>query len=131
MRAADSGIVVNVSAIAGFRSVPGRGLYASTKFAVEGFSEALCEELALLGITAGVVEPGCLRTGFLDSSSLHVSERIADYAETAAGQVRTIAPGFNRRQSGDPVKGAAVIVDAIEAVPSRCDSSSDPTRSTW
>ncbi|MER5667129.1 hypothetical protein [Streptomyces mirabilis] len=61
-----------------------------------------------------MVEPGYFRTDFLDSSSLHVSERIADYEETAAGQMRTIAPGFNHQQPGDPVKGAAVIVDAID-----------------
>ncbi|MFD9656724.1 Rossmann-fold NAD(P)-binding domain-containing protein [Streptomyces mirabilis] len=61
-----------------------------------------------------MVEPGYFRTDFLNSSSLHASERIADYEETAAGQMRTIAPGFNHQQPGDPVKGAAVIVDAID-----------------
>ncbi len=114
MRAARAGTIVNLSSIGGFVSASGWGLYASTKFAVEGFTEALREELAPLGITAGVVEPGYFRTDFLDGSSLHVSAPIADYDATPAGAMRTIAADVNHQQPGDPVAGAAVIVETID-----------------
>lgn len=127
MRAAGSGTVVNLSSIGGFVSSSGWGLYASTKFAVEGFTEAMRMELAPLGITAGVVEPGYFRTDFLDGSSLHESVAIADYSQTPAGEMRGIAVQANHNQPGDPVKGAAVIVDAVEsgAFPERLFLGSD------
>jgi NAD(P)-dependent dehydrogenase (short-subunit alcohol dehydrogenase family) len=54
----------------GFSSSAGWGVYCTTKFAVEGLSEALRTELALLGISVTIVEPGTFRTDFLDASSL-------------------------------------------------------------
>jgi NAD(P)-dependent dehydrogenase (short-subunit alcohol dehydrogenase family) len=114
MRAARNGTIVNISSIGGFSSGPGWGVYASTKFAIEGFTEALREEVAPLGITAGVAEPGYFSTDFLDSSSLHVSNPITDYADGPVGTTRTAAPSLNHAQPGDPVKGARVIVEAVD-----------------
>lgn len=83
MRARRAGHVINISSIGGFRSGAGFGAYCSTKFAVEGLTEALRDELAPLGIHATVVEPGYFRTDFLDASSLVVAPgEIADYAAT-------------------------------------------------
>ena len=70
MRQRRRGHIINLSSIGGYRSTPGWGIYSSTKFAVEGITEALHDELAPLGIHATVVEPGYFRTNFLDSSSL-------------------------------------------------------------
>jgi NAD(P)-dependent dehydrogenase (short-subunit alcohol dehydrogenase family) len=110
MRAQRSGRILNISSIGGYRSSPGFGVYCSTKFAVEGLSEAFHAELAPLGIHVTVVEPGYFRTDFLDSSSLSVSQaRIADYSETA-GAVRVRAAGLNHSQPGDPDKLAAALV---------------------
>ncbi|EEF24557.1 3-oxoacyl-[acyl-carrier-protein] reductase, putative, partial [Ricinus communis] len=107
MRARRSGHVINVSSIGGFRASAGFGVYCSTKFAVEGITEALNAELAPLGIHATVIEPGYFRTDFLDASSLVVAPNvIADYAETS-GATRTRAGGLNRQQPGDPAKLAA------------------------
>jgi NAD(P)-dependent dehydrogenase (short-subunit alcohol dehydrogenase family) len=115
MRRARSGRILNISSIGGYRSGPGFGVYSSTKFAVEGLSEALHAELAPLGIHVTVIEPGYFRTDFLDSSSLSVSARpIADYAGTA-GAVRTQATNLNHAQPGDPDKLARVIVDFADA----------------
>ncbi|MFD1951509.1 oxidoreductase [Sphingomonas arantia] len=114
MRAARSGRVLNISSIGGYRGAAGFGVYSSTKFAVEGLSEALHAELAPLGIHVTVVEPGYFRTDFLDASSLAVSPKIiADYAGTA-GKVRNIAEGLNHAQPGDPAKLARTLVDFIE-----------------
>ena len=70
MRQRRRGHIINLSSIGGYRSTPGWGVYSSTKFAVEGITEALHDELAPLGIHATVVEPGYFRTNFLDGSSL-------------------------------------------------------------
>lgn len=94
----------------GFTGTPGWGVYASTKFAVEGLSEALAGEVGPLGIQVTIVEPGRFRTDFLDSSSLHTEANlIEDYAPTAGG-TRDTAPEHNHAQPGDPVKAARVIV---------------------
>lgn len=115
MRSARSGRILNVSSIGGYRGAAGFGVYSSTKFAVEGVSEALHDELAPLGIHVTVVEPGYFRTDFLDGSSLSVSPAvIADYDDTA-GKVRTVAAGLSHNQPGDPARLAQVLVEFAEA----------------
>ena len=104
MRARRSGHVVNISSLGGYRSGPGFGVYCSTKFAVEGLTEALHAELAPLGIHATVVEPGYFRTDFLDGNSLSVSPRILDDYAASAGQVRAAAVQINHKQPGDPLR---------------------------
>ena len=115
MRKQRSGRILNISSIGGYRAAAGFGIYSSTKFAVEGISEALHAEVAPLGIHVTVVEPGYFRTDFLDASSLSVSPtRIADYDATA-GKVRTIAEGLSHNQPGDPQKLADVLIKFVEA----------------
>ncbi len=110
MRRARSGHILNISSIGGYRSAAGFGVYCSTKFAVEGLTEALADELAPLGIKATIIEPGYFRTDFLDARSLGVSPAsIGDYAQTA-GAVREHAASLSHRQPGDPAKLAAAIV---------------------
>ncbi|GAA2657391.1 oxidoreductase [Nonomuraea recticatena] len=127
MRRQGSGRVLNLSSIGGFRSVAGFGIYCSTKFAVEGISEAMRQELAPLGIHVTIVEPGYFRTDFLDASSLHTQDEvIADYARTS-GAMRGAVPGLNHAQPGDPVKGAAAILTLVDAgtLPLRAQLGSD------
>jgi NAD(P)-dependent dehydrogenase (short-subunit alcohol dehydrogenase family) len=69
MRLRRAGHVINFTSLGGFRAFPGWGIYCSTKFAVEGISEALHDELKPLGIQVTVVEPGYFRTDFLDPRS--------------------------------------------------------------
>jgi NAD(P)-dependent dehydrogenase (short-subunit alcohol dehydrogenase family) len=113
MRRQRSGRILNFSSIGGYRSGAGFGVYCSTKFAVEGLSEALAEEVRPLGIHVTVVEPGYFRTDFLDASSLSVSPaEIADYAGTA-GRVRHVAAGLSHAQPGDPQRLAEVLADFV------------------
>lgn len=115
MRAQRSGRILNISSIGGYRGAAGFGVYSSTKFAVEGLSEALHAELAPLGVHVTVVEPGYFRTDFLDATSLTVSGgEIDDYAETA-GRVRRVAADLNHGQPGDPDRLAQVLVDFADA----------------
>ena len=110
MRARKSGHVINISSVGGLASAPGWGLYASTKFALEGITEAMADELKALGIFATVVEPGYFRTNFLDGSSLtRAGNIIDDYAGTV-GQMREFATQVSYKQPGDPVKLAAAII---------------------
>jgi NAD(P)-dependent dehydrogenase (short-subunit alcohol dehydrogenase family) len=110
MRRQRSGHVINISSVGGYRSGPGFGIYCSTKFAVEGLSEALAAELAPLGIRMTIVEPGYFRTDFLDARSLSVSPAsIPDYAQTA-GVTREVAGTVSHKQPGDPAKLAPAIV---------------------
>ncbi len=114
MRRRRSGRIINFSSIGGYVGHAGFGVYCSTKFAVEGLTEALALELQPLGIYATVVEPGAFRTDFLDAKSLVVSPRmIADYSETS-GAMRTFAAGVNHAQPGDPAKLADTLIDFID-----------------
>ena len=115
MRAKRSGHVINISSIGGYRGAAGFGVYSSTKFAVEGITEALRDELKPLGIHATVVEPGYFRTDFLDASSLMVApDVIADY-DASSGAVRRLAAQMNHNQPGDPKKLAHALVVLADA----------------
>jgi NAD(P)-dependent dehydrogenase (short-subunit alcohol dehydrogenase family) len=115
MRRQRAGRILNISSIGGYRGAAGFGIYSSTKFAVEGLSEALHAELGILGIHVTVVEPGYFRTDFLDASSLSVSPTIIeDYAATA-GKVRSVATGLNHAQPGDPARLAKVLIEFTDA----------------
>jgi NAD(P)-dependent dehydrogenase (short-subunit alcohol dehydrogenase family) len=112
MRKQRSGHIVNLSSIGGLTGMPGWGIYNSTKFAVEGLSEALAAELAPLGIGVTIVEPGPFRTDFLGGSLVKAANVLPDYA-TTAGKTRTSADERNRKQQGDPAAAADAIVQAV------------------
>ncbi|XEC93034.1 oxidoreductase [Paenibacillus tarimensis] len=115
MRHKRSGHIINISSVGGLSGYIGWGVYGSTKFAVEGLTEALALELAPLGIHATVVAPGFFRTEFLDAASLTRSGNIIpDYAETV-GEMRTFVTQVNNKQPGDPVKLAKAVVQVAGA----------------
>ena len=70
LRSQRGGHIVNFSSVGGFTASPGFGLHNATKFAVEGLSEALAQEVAHFGIGVTIVEPGYFRTEFLSEHSL-------------------------------------------------------------
>ncbi len=114
MRRRRRGHVVNVSSIGGLRAFPAVGFYNATKFAVVGLSEALAQEVAPLGIRVTVVCPSGFRTDWAGRSADEAAVEIADYAETAGKNRRTIRESSGR-QPGDPVRAARAIVDAVES----------------
>jgi len=115
LRKQRSGHIVNISSIAGFSAPPGNGFYAAAKSALEGTSLSRRRDLALLGIHVTLVEPGAVRTDFLDKSSIRYAAReLADYDQTA-GEARRKAPEFSGKQKGDPDRCAAAILQAIDA----------------
>jgi NAD(P)-dependent dehydrogenase (short-subunit alcohol dehydrogenase family) len=115
LRANRSGHVINISSVGGYRAAAGFGVYSSTKFAVEGITEALHAELKPLGVHATVVEPGYFRTDFLDASSLVVAPNVIDDYDETSGAVRRKAVQINHNQPGDPAKLAAAMITLVDA----------------
>ncbi|WP_159992653.1 oxidoreductase [Roseomonas sp. 18066] len=114
MRQRGQGRIVNISSIGGLVANPGSGFYASTKFALEGWSEALSKEVAPLGLQVMLVEPGPFRTAWNDRSLARGQAELADYAGTAGQRMRELGDPA-RQQPGDPARAAEVILDAALA----------------
>ena len=114
MRAQKSGHILNLTSIAGLVAFPGSGLYNASKFALEGFTEALHHEVKPFGIRVTLVEPGAFRTGFAGSAAMKAERRIDDYAPLDAGMDEYYATQ-NGRQMGDPVKGMQVLIDMVDS----------------
>jgi NAD(P)-dependent dehydrogenase (short-subunit alcohol dehydrogenase family) len=114
MRGRRSGAIVNISSIGAQLAAVGSGYYAAAKAAIEGLSGALRGELAPLGISVTVVEPGAFRTDFAGRSLAESATVIDDYAATA-GQRRKEHDTMHGNQPGDPAKAGAAIMAAVES----------------
>jgi NAD(P)-dependent dehydrogenase (short-subunit alcohol dehydrogenase family) len=114
MRERKAGSIVNLSSIGGLVASPGFGMYNATKFAVEGLSEALAQEVAPLGIHVMIVEPGPFRTDFLGRSGVPAKKHIEGYEQTS-GKMRAYFKDMDGKQAGDPKKGVAAIVKAVSS----------------
>jgi NAD(P)-dependent dehydrogenase (short-subunit alcohol dehydrogenase family) len=112
MRERRSGAIVQMSSMGGQLSFAGFSAYSGTKFALEGMSEALADEVRPLGIKVLIVEPGAFRTGLFGSTT--GSGQIADYSATV-GPTRQMIQVSDGRQPGDPAKAAAAIITAVDA----------------
>ena len=112
MRKQRSGKIINIGSIAGHIAVPFQGYYSVSKFALEGFTEALRLETRGFGIDVSIVEPGFFKTN-LAASAKQATARIDDYAKTRTRVLEEI-----RRSDGmgeDPVKVGETIVRIIES----------------
>lgn len=114
MRARRRGAIVNVSSIGAQITPVGSGYYSAAKAALEGLSGALRGELAPLGISVTIVEPGAFRTDFAGRSLTQSATIIDDYADTA-GKRRKEHDTAHGTQVGDPAKAATAIIGAVEA----------------
>jgi NAD(P)-dependent dehydrogenase (short-subunit alcohol dehydrogenase family) len=114
MRARRSGAIINLSSIGARLTPAGSGYYSAVKSAVEGLTGALRREVAPLGITAMVVEPGGFRTDFAGRSLTQSAKVIEDYADTA-GKRRKETDPTHGTQPGDPARGAEAIITAVES----------------
>jgi NAD(P)-dependent dehydrogenase (short-subunit alcohol dehydrogenase family) len=113
MRAQRSGHVVQMSSVGGVIATLGGAAYAATKFALEGLSEGLAQEVGPLGIRVTLVEPGPFRTDFAGRSAAH-GEPIEDYA-TILEPARERFLAQDGRQPGDPARAAQAIVDLVDS----------------
>lgn len=117
MRSRGRGWIVNVSSVAGLTGTTGFGYYSATKFAVEGLTEVLRDEVAPFGIRVLAVEPGAFRTrayaGFADRP---VDEEIAAYRPMLEA-VRAAMVAQDGAQPGDPHRGASAVLAAMNQDP--------------
>jgi len=102
-----------ISSLGGQLSYAGFGAYSASKFALEGLTEALAQEMAPFGIKTLIVEPGAFRTRFAGGALRHMP--IIDAYRDAVGGVRAFARGMDGTQEGDPAKAARAVALALEA----------------
>lgn len=113
MRARGAGTIVNVSSVAGQDAQPTCGLYAASKFALEGLSESLSREVAEFGLSVLIVEPGAFKTNFLDAAR-RTDVGLSD--PYRGGIVDTVLGKFDSLrgvQRGDPAKGVARVFEVV------------------
>lgn len=115
------GNIVMISSMAGQIGFAGTGAYCASKFALEGMSDALAEELAPFGIHVLIVEPGAFRTDFSGRSIQGAEGSVDVYAGMQAGEAKNMMAAYHGHEPGDPVKAAEAIVRAVrsEAPPRR------------
>jgi NAD(P)-dependent dehydrogenase (short-subunit alcohol dehydrogenase family) len=110
LRAQRSGHIIQVSSIGGrVGGTPGMGGYQTAKYAVEGFSEVLSNEVRPLGIKVTIVEPGAFRTDW-GGSSMQILPVSEDY-ESTVGEMNRYRRAVDGQQPGDPARAAAVITE--------------------
>jgi NAD(P)-dependent dehydrogenase (short-subunit alcohol dehydrogenase family) len=114
MRRQGSGAIVQMSSVGGQVTAPGFGAYCATKFALEGLTETLRDEVAGFGIHTLIVEPGAFRTGLFRPGSAYLSEAMDEYADSV-GPTRDYVEQGDGTQPGDPAKAAAAILTALDA----------------
>lgn len=126
MRKQRSGRIINISSLAGIVGFKHCGAYSAAKFAVEGMSQAVAQEVEPFGIKVVVVAPGFFRTNFLDAQNAkYAGSSLEDYA--AESSAEDIWSGYNGAQQGDPAKlgDALVQIARMENPPKHFVAGSD------
>jgi NAD(P)-dependent dehydrogenase (short-subunit alcohol dehydrogenase family) len=113
LRAQRSGAIVNISSMGGQLSFPGFSAYSAAKFAIEGVSEALAQEMAPFGVKVLIVEPGQFRTNLAGPGMRHMP--VMEAYRDVVGGTREFARTMDGTQEGDPHKAAAAMESALEA----------------
>ncbi len=114
MRAQGSGHILQLTSIGGLAAFGGFGPYCASKFALEGWSEALRDEVGPLGIRVTIVEPGAFRTEFAGTANMRPERRLDAYRPVIE-PVETYLYGGAGKQPGDPRRAADAMIAAIES----------------
>lgn len=113
MRAQRSGHILNITSILGLLSFPSVGFYSATKFALDGYTEALAQEVTPLGIKVTAIAPSSFRTDWAGRSAKEAANTIADYKDTAEAVKDNIRENSGN-QAGDPERAAKAIIKVVE-----------------
>jgi NAD(P)-dependent dehydrogenase (short-subunit alcohol dehydrogenase family) len=114
MRAQRSGHILNLTSIGGLVSIGGFGAYCAAKFALEGWSEALRDEVAPLGIRVTIVEPGSFRTEFAGDVNMRPKQTLPAYRPVIE-PIEQFLYGNAGKQAGDPVKAAKMMIEVVDS----------------
>lgn len=117
LRQQRNGHIINISSGSGFIAGESDGIYCSSKFALEGISEALAHETSRLGIKVTLIQPGSFHTDFVTRSLVVTDTRIKDYDNSTGGlleDVQSVRDGKVREQ-GDPKKAAQAIIKVVDS----------------
>jgi NAD(P)-dependent dehydrogenase (short-subunit alcohol dehydrogenase family) len=126
MRKQRSGRIINISSLAGVIGFKHCSAYSAAKFAVEGLSQAVAQEVEQFGIKITAVAPGFFRTDLLDAQNAkYATSSIEDYA--AEGTAEAMWSGYDGKQQGDPAKlgNALVKIAAMDNPPRQFLAGSD------
>ncbi|HZC77431.1 MAG TPA: SDR family NAD(P)-dependent oxidoreductase, partial [Ktedonobacterales bacterium] len=109
-----SGHILQISSIGGrVGKTPGLGAYQAAKFAIEGYSDVLAEEVAPLGIKVIIVEPGGFRTHWTGGAAGTTVAVGPDYEQTVGAWVLRHAQR-NGHETGDPAKAAQALIHIVD-----------------
>jgi NAD(P)-dependent dehydrogenase (short-subunit alcohol dehydrogenase family) len=111
-RAQGSGYFIQVASVGGRLTVPGLGAYQSAKYAVEGFSAVLRQEVAPLGIRVTIAEPGGMRTDWA-GSSMEIRQHAPEYDQTVGAMAKRLRDASGHEPI-DPAKVARVFLDLAD-----------------
>lgn len=113
LRAQGSGHIIQMSTISGIAGLPNLGGYSASKWALEGLSEALAQEVAPFGIAVTLVEPGLFATDWGGSSAIHArpQPQYDPLREAAAAQIASISAD----SLGDPAAAADALLKIADA----------------
>lgn len=125
LREQRAGRFIQLSSVGGRRGAPGRSAYSAAKWAVEGFSEVLAQEMALVGVKVTIVEPGGFRTDFAGASTTLNPGR-PEY-DAVVGAAARMQARYDGKQPGDPRRAAQVLLEvaAMDEPPLRLPLGSD------
>jgi NAD(P)-dependent dehydrogenase (short-subunit alcohol dehydrogenase family) len=114
MREQKSGHILQLTSIGGLVSLGAFGPYCASKFALEGWSEALNDEVKPLGIRVTIVEPGAFRTEFAGAANMRPARRMDAYRQVI-DPIEAYLYGGDGKQPGDPAKAAEAMIAAVES----------------
>jgi short-subunit dehydrogenase len=100
--------------MAGLAALPGIAYYSGSKFALEGISEALAQEVAQFGIQVTAMAPGSFRTDWAGRSMVRANRHIADY-DALFDPIRQARAAKSGLQAGDPAKAAQILLEMVDA----------------
>src|SRR3954466_2493280 len=114
MRRQGGGAIVQMSSVGGQVTAPGFGAYCATKYALEGLTETMRDEVEPFGIRTLIVEPGAFRTGLFRPGAAYESAAMPEYEQTVGPTPAYVREG-DGQQPGDPAKAAEAMIAALDA----------------
>ncbi|MEW1986828.1 oxidoreductase [Pseudarthrobacter oxydans] len=114
LRSQGYGHIIQISSIAGLVAFPMVGYYNASKFALEGLSEALAQEVKEFGIRVTLVEPGAMRTRWAHNSMTPASAPVDTYSTQREARFESMADEYDVNQPGDPVRAAIALLKVVD-----------------